>query len=879
MKSMGLRLVHFQLCSLVQMTDKKKKKRRTDFVSRSVFQRHDVPVPTQGAVGTWVSDVYTLHYLAPVIDAFRWVLRRFNRDFTWHEDYILEELKDVLEGSGVCPCDYFPRFKEGGVVVYFKTLEDAQLGISYFHTHKFRNRTRKVFLVEGTPWLEDMLNLRPSPKIRVTPATFKSTLAISEENLYSEMRVYGTLKAMEMDPKQEFCLFTYRSQPSAVSARICLHMKEVATKQFIRVTYEPYSRFQWISKLMSNPRVTVPVIAIGGTFLSYLLIDPVRLLNVVGTLTNRVSDAHIDDIPETPESEQLAHILSNAPSGAGVLLVGAPEARQLALEKVSNHRWFVVSVNLTPEGNNKVSDTIQELCNQIGFFPTFNHLSRLFEYFQAMIPGTKPTTAQGNVEEQLQSILRVLTMALKIVSRTYPADGRSFPYALVVLDFQSTLSEAGNPSVVPTMQQWALDMMRQKIAHVVVTADSNFTLTSDSTRGALRNHSYVVHRVHDLPKDAVKKLLEPLFEERNAEGVVDNTLTEDLERYLLEEQGVTWRESEEKERFIEQQSAAASEEKGGILSFIKVPAIFGGTGLKSPDNMDLPGDHDEAEGMMAPPPPPPPPPPPVVLKVEPRSQGLWQQMAGLLEKVVLRRSRDIFERYAGKEKAQVEIPMEGLTLDSLADLVFSVVGGRLPDVVKFVTRVQSTRKSPLEVLKSLQDEAEADILNRGFGKKLFAVQTPGSWTQPQLWKCIKAIVAAEKNNYCVPLAPLVLSVFKGDKTALQALINTGVLQLEESGGTPLLTAGSPLFLGTFLIMVKDPAIRKGMEQMVLDAEYNEWTTEAIKLEDDLSKIGKVGDDLDYDGREGLTQRKSQLGKRLGELAVMINNNRQIKKNL
>ncbi len=88
--------------------------------------------------------------------------------------------------------------------------------------------------------------------------------------------------------KLEFAIFTYRSEASAISARICLHMKEVLPKQFIRVSYEPHSRFAWISKLMSNPRVTVPVIAIGGTILSYLLIDPVRLLNVVRTLTRLV---------------------------------------------------------------------------------------------------------------------------------------------------------------------------------------------------------------------------------------------------------------------------------------------------------------------------------------------------------------------------------------------------------------------------------------------------------------------------------------------------------------------------------------------------------------------------------------------------------------
>jgi hypothetical protein len=134
---------------------------------RGLFHRYEVPVPTKNAVGTWVSDVYPMRHIAPLIDGFRWLLRLVGRDFTWHEDRVLEELKRQLEASGVEPCDYFPRFKEGGVLVYFRDLVSAQQAISYFHTNKFRGWKRKVYLVEGTPWLEDMLHHKPSFKLKV----------------------------------------------------------------------------------------------------------------------------------------------------------------------------------------------------------------------------------------------------------------------------------------------------------------------------------------------------------------------------------------------------------------------------------------------------------------------------------------------------------------------------------------------------------------------------------------------------------------------------------------------------------------------------------------------------------------------------------------
>ncbi len=66
--------------------------------------------------------------------------------------------------------------------------------------------------------------------------------------------------------------------------------------------------------------------------------------------------------------------------------------------------------------------------------------------------------------------------------------------------------------------------------------------------------------------------------------------------------------------------------------------------------------------------------------------------------------------------------------------------------------------------------------------------------------------------------------------------------------------------------------------MVLDAEYVDYTTEALKLEEDLSKIGRgsIADDMEYSGRVGLASRKSQLAQRLGELSALISKNRDAK---
>lgn len=516
-----------------------------------------------------------------------------------------------------------------------------------------------------------------------------------------------------------------------------------------------------------------------------------------------------------------------------------------------------------------MTDTIQDLCTQIGFFPTFNNLSRLFDYFQAMIPGTKAATNQGNVEEQLESVLGILTSALKIVSRTYPNDGRPFPYAVVVLDFKSTMSEDGNPNVVPLMQTWAMEMMKMKLAHVVVSADSRYTVITDSSSGSLKNHSYVVHEIDDISEDQVKEIMQPLFpiEMEKAEAL-------EMIEYLIGEQYGRFQDYEDMMSCPEEK-AAQEQESGGFFSrlpFIGSEPNASGVGyapieddirddaMDSSAYEDMEPAADTANSQQA----------------EDSGKGWWD----LLEQVVLKRSRDFYSRYLGAEREVPEIPMEGHSLDTLVAFVYKELGGRLPDVMKFKQRMESTRQAPSVVLRNMKAEATADVLSRGFGKKLFSTATPGSWSQVQLWKVIKAVVATEgKPRHFVPLNSVMLSVFKGDKGAFQALLGTGVIRVEESeDGMQWITAGSPLLFHCFKTLVSDKTIWKGMEKMLLDAEYKDFTDEALNLEVDLNKMGKgsIATDMDYEGREGLMRRKSQVAKRLGELAELINANRKKK---
>jgi hypothetical protein len=318
-----------------------------------------------------------------------------------------------------------------------------------------------------------------------------------------------------------------------------------------------------------------------------------------------------------------------------------------------------------------------------------------------MIPGTKATNMTGNLEDQLKSILtydvclwlrgyiraladtacagfvswlfcyffnglmtadvKVLGMALNIVSRTYPRDGSSFPYAMVILDFKSTLSETGNKTAVPLIQQWALEMMQKKIAHVVVTADSRFTVTTDATigsgSGALKDHSYITHRVTDMPLEFVKLMLDPVYERHRKEQQQQLLPTKPEPPQTDDEGGIG---------FITDANASppppadqpapagdASPGGGGPVRLFGIPnKVFGW------------GEDANKERAPAPEPaavaPPPPPPPPEVEVPNKAPQGWLEAGAALLEKLVLRRGRSVYDRYGAKQHVAHHIPLENM---------------------------------------------------------------------------------------------------------------------------------------------------------------------------------------------------------------------------
>jgi hypothetical protein len=86
-----------------------------------------------------------------------------------------------------------------------------------------------------------MTHRLPTPKILLElyePA--KTQQRLNLELMYHEMRPFGRIHDIILDPKKEFATVIFNSTNSAISARNSLHFKTIGDSKFI-IRYEPFS--------------------------------------------------------------------------------------------------------------------------------------------------------------------------------------------------------------------------------------------------------------------------------------------------------------------------------------------------------------------------------------------------------------------------------------------------------------------------------------------------------------------------------------------------------------------------------------------------------------------------------------------------------------
>ena len=193
-----------------------------------------------------------------------------------------------------------PRLKEGGAFVKFSydpladVTEIEKTLRKYLKENPIKpwfNPFRRVrtFLVQGRPWVEDLVRYPSSMlKVEFIPSKTEGQAAeLSQEILYSLFRKYGKLVDIEPQPQgskdlPKFAILKFMTIRHAIMAKNCMHGYKVpesegggAAGTVLKLVYQQRVKAHWIKDwLVNHPRLVIPAVAAIVATVTGAVFDP-----------------------------------------------------------------------------------------------------------------------------------------------------------------------------------------------------------------------------------------------------------------------------------------------------------------------------------------------------------------------------------------------------------------------------------------------------------------------------------------------------------------------------------------------------------------------------------------------------------------------------
>lgn len=364
-----------------------------------------------------------------------------------------------------------PRLREGGVYVRFQhdsTITAAQVEQTvkgYLKTHPPRSllspfSVRRVGLVRGRPWVEDLLRL-PTQRLRVdfVPLSGNDPVELSQERLYSLFRPYGKLVEIIKQPSDSkvlprFAYLDFATTQRAILSKACLHGIVVAEDESgvpttkLKLAFEERPKKRWFSDWFFNhPRVVIPLLAALAAAFTVVVFDPIRTFNIKMHITKKFDlsenrwvrwfTARATDLlsfrkmrrEETAmsalvERQDLVDQLQRwfTETADTFIIVLGPRGsgkRELVLNHALKEKRNILVVDCKPiqeaRGDSK---TISALADQVGYKPVFswtNNISGLIDIAVQGATGVKAGFSETQ-DAQVSKILNNTATALKEIA-------------------------------------------------------------------------------------------------------------------------------------------------------------------------------------------------------------------------------------------------------------------------------------------------------------------------------------------------------------------------------------------------------------------------------------------------------------------------------
>ena len=419
----------------------------------------------------WFDCVYPMqaHWLDP-----RHLLATHN-----HETLIPTIMPDDVEIISM-----IPRIKEGGVFVQFETKKgdeyetahDVSLAVIRRLRKKpvrarFTTRPVHCHLVDGEPFLEDLMSRFPSARLKIEmKGSDVACKEVTLEHLFGELRSFGRIVDLILGPyvkdQPRQASVQYRKMHGAVGARQCLHRSLIvvqpppptvgaappaATSLMLFFTYDSVLKTSYIIDFANkHPRIVVPLMGLILAAFTLLIFDPLRSFNITNKITGRFTirglthsgplvflrtqlaslwNHRIFDVFKHEGSERVVRSTWSAREADEekvnrwlhsipdrlLFITGAKGAgKQALVRKVTEDRKNVVTINFGQFMDRNDEEFVKGLSNAIGFAPGFSILSWISNIMDIFTPGAGKASGAGTAQftSQLQKILEVWTDAL-----------------------------------------------------------------------------------------------------------------------------------------------------------------------------------------------------------------------------------------------------------------------------------------------------------------------------------------------------------------------------------------------------------------------------------------------------------------------------------
>ncbi|CAG8646474.1 6063_t:CDS:10, partial [Cetraspora pellucida] len=478
-----------------------------------------------------------------------------------------------------------PRKKEGGMFVNFSFRADPKLKESaleeienhikdHLNENKlvpwFNFQPNKAYLVEGEPFIEDLVQRYPASRLRVE---FKGT-DVSIEPLFYTFRKYGLIRDINLHQESakeppRYALIAYSNMRSAASARNCVHGKIINSTRLNIFYDQPLKSNLIYNWMVAHPRISVPLIAAIIAGVSYIIFDPIRVFFIESKLTQRFNLQEyriyqwlkrqaierilyrnksiydpLADISIWKEREQekqkLRNWLKEPPETFIVLLGPTGTGKSKFIEQVIQDKKnkIVIKCDEILNSHNE-HELILRLAKQVGYFPVFSLLismSNLIDGLASAMIGNKTIGFSSSADTEIKKILDTLAIALHDIApvsliRKHQKKSNNFiepqfvesydpaDIPIVVIDSYMTKDTTERQEIWNHLAKLAALLVDNGVAHVVFVS-SNVGIIKSLSK-VFPNKTFNHCNLTDAPVERAVNMVKMNVDGYNIEGLED----------------------------------------------------------------------------------------------------------------------------------------------------------------------------------------------------------------------------------------------------------------------------------------------------------------------------------------------------------------------